>query len=189
MENATVNIQSSVVNKSAANKAIVFQTDIISPSGKVVATTNSKQKIPASKDATISQKIKITRPDLWDIDDPQLYVAVIKVFVDKKQVDELQSPFGIRDAKFVAASGFWLNGKNIKIKGVCMHHDGGAVGAAVPLGVWKYRLSILKSIGVNAIRTSHNPRAPEFLALCDQMGFLVMEENFDTWNAKKSHAE
>jgi len=188
-ENATVNIQSFVVNKSSANKAIVFQTDIISPSGKLVATAKTKQKVPFSKEANISQKVKITKPGLWDIDDPQLYVAVIKVFVDKKQVDELQSPFGIRDAKFVAASGFWLNGKNIKIKGVCMHHDGGAVGAAVPLGVWKYRLSILKSIGVNAIRTSHNPRAPEFLALCDQMGFLVMEENFDTWNAKKSHAE
>jgi len=188
-ENATVNIQSFVVNKSSANKVIVFQTDIISPSGKLVATAKTKQKVPFSKEANISQKVKITKPGLWDIDDPQLYVAVIKVFVDKKQVDELQSPFGIRDAKFVAASGFWLNGKNIKIKGVCMHHDGGAVGAAVPLGVWKYRLSILKSIGVNAIRTSHNPRAPEFLALCDQMGFLVMEENFDTWNAKKSHAE
>jgi beta-galactosidase len=185
-ENATVNIQSSVLNKSSANKAIVFQTDIISPSGKVVATTKTKQKIPASKDANISQKIKIAKPVLWNVDDPQLYVTVMKVFVDNKEIGELQTAFGIRDEEFKAGTGFWLNGRNIKIKGVCMHHDGGAVGAAVPLGVWKYRLSILKSIGINAIRTSHNPPAPEFLALCDQMGFLVMEENFDTWNAKKA---
>ena len=186
---ATVNIEAPVSNQSAANKAIMFETDIISPSGKVVPTTKTKQKILSAKDVAISQKIRITKPDLWDIDDPQLYVAVIKVFVDNKQVDQIQTPFGIREAKFKAASGFWLNGKNIKIKGVCMHHDGGAVGAAVPLGVWKYRLGILKSIGVNAIRTSHNPPAPELLALCDEMGFLVMEENVDTWNAKKSHAE
>ena len=188
-ESATINVQASVINQSIANKAIVFQTDIVSPSGNVIATTKTKQKIPATGDATISQKIKITNPGLWDVDDPRLYVAVTKVFVDKKQVDQVQIPFGIRDAKFEAASGFWLNGSNIKIKGVCLHHEDGAVGAAVPLGVWKYRLGILKSIGVNAIRTSHNPPAPEFLSLCDQMGFLVMEENFDTWEAKKPHAE
>ncbi|MEO9032884.1 MAG: glycoside hydrolase family 2 TIM barrel-domain containing protein [Ginsengibacter sp.] len=188
-ENAIVNIKASVADESSADKAIIFQTNIVDPSGKIVSTAKTKQKIPPSKDAFISQKIRITKPNLWDVDDPRLYVAVTKVFVDKNEVDEMQTSFGIRDAEFKAATGFWLNGKNIKIKGVCLHHDGGAFGAAVPLNVWKYRLSLLKSMGVNAIRTSHNPPAPEFLGLCDQMGFLVMEENFDTWNAKKSHAE
>jgi beta-galactosidase len=91
--------------------------------------------------------------------------------------------------QFIAATGFWLNGKNLKIKGVCIHHDGGAVGSAVPLRVWERRLELLKEVGANAIRTSHNPPAPEFLDLCDKMGFLVMDETFDTWNARKSSAD
>jgi beta-galactosidase len=94
--------------------------------------------------------------------------------------------FGIREFHFDAATGFWLNGRNFKIKGVCLHHDGGAFGAAVPLGVWQERLQALKELGVNAIRTAHNPPAPEFLDLCDRMGFLVMDEMFDCWTVGKN---
>ena len=94
--------------------------------------------------------------------------------------------FGIREFHFDAATGFWLNGRNFKIKGVCLHHDGGAFGAAVPLGVWEERLKTLKALGVNAIRTAHNPPAPEFLDLCDRMGFLVMDEMFDCWTVAKN---
>lgn len=188
-EKAFVQLQTDISNQLPGDQNIILETQIISPSGKTVATAKTKQNIAAGKQETIPQKTTIRNPDLWDIDNPQVYVAVIKVFVGKNQVDEVKTSFGIRDAQFKAATGFWLNGKNIKLKGVCMHHEGGAVGAAVPLGVWKYRLNVLKTIGVNAIRTSHNPPAPEFLALCDQMGFLVMEETFDTWEAKKPHAE
>ena len=186
---ALVQATTNIYNQSDKDQNIILETDIISPSGKTVATAKTKQKIIAGKQEIISQKATIEKPALWDVVDRRLYVAVIKVFAGKMQLDEVKTSFGIRNAQFKAATGFWLNGKNIKIKGVCMHHEAGAFGAAVPLGVWKYRLSILKSIGVNAIRTSHNPPAPEFLDLCDKMGFLVMEENFDTWNAKKSHAE
>lgn len=187
--NAEVQIQTSITNQSTSSQNILLHTDIISPDGKTVASADLKQKIREGKDEMILQKVKIKKPDLWNIDNPRLYHTVSKVFVDKKQVDEITTPFGIRNEKFEAATGFWLNGKNLKIKGVCLHQNGGAFGAAVPLGVWRYRLNILKSLGVNAIRTAHNPPAPEFLALCDKMGFLVMEETFDTWDAKKSHAE
>ncbi len=189
-EKATLEVQTVVTNQSASSATVVVKTDIVDANGKVVvSSTEIKETISTTKEKTVNQKIEITKPVLWDIENPQLYKAVTKIWVDKKQVDEITTAFGIRDAKFEAATGFWLNGKNIKIKGVCLHHDGGAVGAAVPLGVWKYRLGRLKDVGVNAIRTAHNAPSPEFLSLCDEMGFLVMDETFDTWNAKKSNAE
>jgi beta-galactosidase len=188
-EKAPVQLQANVINQSSSTENIILQTIILSPEDKVVASTSSTQKILPGKNVITDQKVEITKPVLWDIDDPQLYKAVTKISVDKNTLDEITTTFGIRSAKFKAATGFWLNGKNIKIKGVCLHHDGGAVGAAVPLSVWKRRLMLMKETGVNAIRTSHNPPAPEFLDLCDQMGFLVMDETFDTWDAKKSHAE
>ena len=110
----------------------------------------------------------------------------MKVIVAGSVVDEDAVPFGIREFRFDAATGFWLNGRNFKIKGVCLHHDGGAFGAAVPLRVWERRLEILKRLGVNAIRTAHNPPAPEFLDLTDRMGFLVMDEMFDSWTVAKN---
>lgn len=189
-ENASIQIQTAVTNQSGSETTVLIQTNIITADGKTVASSPEiKQKILPGKVETVLQKIEIIKPTLWDVKNPQLYKAVTKIWLDKKQVDEVTTDFGIRDAKFEAATGFWLNGKNIKIKGVCLHHDGGAVGAAVPLGVWEYRLGRLKDVGVNAIRTAHNAPSPEFLSLCDEMGFLVMDETFDTWNAKKSHAE
>jgi beta-galactosidase len=101
-------------------------------------------------------------------------------------LDEVTVSFGIREVEFKSETGFWLNGKNFKIKGVCLHHEAGPFGAAVPLRVWERRLAALKELGVNAIRTSHNPVAPEFLDLCDQMGFLVMDEFFDCWTVSKN---
>ena len=99
---------------------------------------------------------------------------------------EQETLFGIREFHFDAATGFWLNGKNFKLKGACLHEDGGAVGVAVPVSVWEHRLHALKEIGVNAIRTAHNPPAPEFLDLCDRMGMLVMDEMFDCWTVGKN---
>jgi len=186
---AMLQIQTSIRNQSGSDQNIFLQTNIIAADGKIVASSESVRKISNAKAEIIQQKAGIVKPVLWDIDNPQLYKAVTKILIDKKQVDEVTIPFGIREAKFEAATGFWLNGKNIKIKGVCLHHDGGAVGAAVPLSVWKRRLGLLKETGVNAIRTAHNPPSPEFLDCCDQMGLLVMDETFDTWNARKSNAE
>ena len=104
-----------------------------------------------------------------------------------KTLDDEKITFGIRQAEFKADSGFWLNGRNIKIKGVCLHNDMGGLGTAVPLGAWEDRLLTLKRLGCNAIRTAHNPPSPEFLDLCDRMGFLVMDEMFDCWASARTN--
>jgi beta-galactosidase len=129
--------------------------------------------------------INVPSPELWSIEKPSLYSLVTKVLVDGKPVDEVNTPFGIRTIRYDADKGFFLNEKSLKMNGVCLHHDAGCVGAAVPVKMWERRLQILKDMGCNAIRTSHNPVAPEFLDLCDRMGFLVMNEIFDEWKIGK----
>lgn len=188
-QNSQVKIQTVVVNDLPGSETITVRTGLIAPNGKEVASIQSSKKIDGGKKERIVQVTGVKKPLLWGVDNPQLYKAVTTIVVKRKNVDEVVNNFGIRDAHFEAATGFWLNGKNIKIKGVCLHHDGGAFGAAVPLRVWEKRLTSLKEIGVNGIRTSHAETAPEFLDLCDKLGFLVMDETFDTWNAAKPNAE
>ena len=100
--------------------------------------------------------------------------------------DDFETSFGIREIRYDVDRGFFLNGQHVKMQGMCLHHDGGSVGAAVPEGVWRRRLELLKTMGCNAIRMSHNPPAPELLDLCDRMGFLVMDESFDEWRIGKT---
>lgn len=123
----------------------------------------------------------IPNPHLWCVDSPTMYTARVTVHCEDHDCDQIDVPFGIRSAVFDKEKGFLLNGSRLKLKGVNLHHDGGCVGAAVPIKVWKRRLQIFKSMGCNAIRTSHNPPAPEFLDLCDTMGFLVVDEALDKW--------
>lgn len=182
-----VNLKVEIDNKTAGDYKL--QIEIADASGKVVKTVESTKNIAANTMGLFSQDVEITNPKLWNLDAPHLYTATTKLYSGKTLIDNQTIPFGIRKAEFIAETGFWLNGKNFKLKGVCLHHDGGAVGAAVPLGVWKERFKKLKEVGVNAIRTSHNPVAPEFLDLCDQMGFVVMDETFDTWNSAKHNGE
>ena len=187
---ATVNVQVKILNESATAQNIEVRYELISASdGKRFTAAAVKQKIKAGAAQIAVQNIVLDKPGLWDVDHPQMYSASITIIANDKQVDETLQEFGVRDIKFDAASGFILNGKQVKIKGVCLHHDAGALGAAVPLSAWLRRLQTLKELGVNGIRTSHNAVAPEFLSACDFMGFLVMDETFDTWNAAKSHAE
>lgn len=187
-QKATISVQAKVVNQSAANGTYTLQTTLIDPAGKTIKTTVSKQSIAAGQTAGYDQQIQLSNPQLWDIDHPHLYKAVTRILSGTTVLDNLTTNVGVRDAHFEPATGFWLNGKNIKLYGVCLHHDGGAVGSAVPLRVWERRFEKLKDIGANAIRTSHNEVAPEFLDLCDRMGFLVMDETFDTWEAPKPPA-
>jgi beta-galactosidase len=188
-QSATVNVKAKVVNDSKQSGAFTVETTITDASGKTVATAASKQNIASGATIEFPMALTVSSPNRWDVEQPYLYNARVKIRSDKTVVDDQTIAFGIREAKFEAATGFWLNDKNIKIKGVCLHHDGGAVGAAVPLAIWEQRLNQLKAIGVNGIRTSHNPVAPEFLDLCDQMGFVVMDETFDTWTAAKNNGE
>jgi beta-galactosidase len=183
---ATVAIKTSVTNESALPCKITVQTKCLSPLGVVVATTASSQTIKAGAQAEFQQSVTLPNPQRWNLDTPQLYHAMSQVRDGQTVLDERTAAFGIRDAHFEADTGFWLNGKNIKLKGVCLHADGGAFGAAIPLAIWEARLKTLKSLGVNAIRTAHNPPAPEFLDLCDRLGLLVMDEMFDCWRVGKN---
>jgi beta-galactosidase len=183
---AMVQVQGTVTNQSEAARNMVVQLIVLNPDGKRVAENQTAlQTVAPGQSVVFKPGALVRNPQLWDLNDPKLYRAVCRICDGKKVLDETTTTFGIREFHFDADTGFWLNGKNFKIKGVCLHHDGGAFGAAVPLGVWEERLKTLKSLGVNAIRTAHNPPAPEFLDLCDRMGFLVMDELFDCWTVGK----
>ena len=168
VENSTGNVRVSTRILDEANQEIDQQKIILSAGQK-----------------TVSQEFKLKNPVLWSVDQPYLYRAVTRVFSDDHLTDEYETPFGIRYFEFDAQKGFFLNGKHLKIKGVCMHHDLGALGAAINTRALERQLEILKEMGCNAIRTSHNPPAPELLDLCDRMGFMVMDEAFDMWKKKK----
>jgi beta-galactosidase len=184
---AVVRVQSTLVNQSESPREVTLQITIVSPTGKSVGTVKTKPRLIASgQTADFQEELIVSNPQLWQLNHPDIYHADLAYSSAGIVLDTERTPFGIRDARFVSESGFWLNGKNVKIKGVCLHHDGGAFGAAVPLRVWERRLQQLRLLGVNAIRTAHNPPAPEFLDLCDAMGFLVMDELFDCWTVGKT---
>jgi beta-galactosidase len=157
------------------------------PSGQEVArTTTAATRVDERRTALVAAELPLADPCRWHIGDPALYTATIRVLGPEGASDAEEVRFGIRQAEFRAESGFWLNGENIKLKGVALHHDGGAVGAAVPRDVWRQRLTALQALGVNAIRTAHNVPSPEFLDLTDELGLLVMDELFDQWNVAKT---
>jgi beta-galactosidase len=186
-DKATVRVQSDVVNQSNVARDLSLQVTLFDPSGRTIQTADTKaQRIPVGATATLSQDIIVKNPQRWDLEHPHLYRAIARVRDGKTTLDDETVTFGIREFRFDADTGFWLNGRNFKLKGVCLHHDASAFGAAVPLRAWERRLEILKQLGVNAIRTAHNPPAPEFLDLCDRMGFIVMDELFDCWTVAKN---
>ena len=201
---ATVHVQTTVTNESDSSREIFLGFSLLDPDGKEVnfatmglAATYS-QTLAAGKSAQIDQDITVANPQLWNLDKPVLYRARVTLYngVNRalnlpassavRTLDNETTPFGIRDAHFEPETGFWLNGKNFKLKGAAIHSDGGAFGDAVPMGVWEQRLTELKKIGVNALRLSHNPPTPDLLDLCDRMGFFVMDEMFDVWTVGKS---
>ena len=153
-------------------------------SGKAVGAF--AMKVPMADRLTIPQKIKIVNPKLWSVNKPYLYRIVTELKIGNDVYDEFAITFGIRTFNFDAEKGFFLNNQPLKIKGVCLHHDLGALGAAFNKRAAERQLQILKNMGCNAIRTAHNPPAPEFLDLCDKMGFLVMDEAFDMWKKRKN---
>lgn len=180
---AEIHIETKIENKTANNFNLQIISEIYNPRGEIVGESLSEKTAEQKGYITVKQKIDLQNPSLWSIETPVQYLMVTKLMSDNKLVDEYKTPFGIRDIRFEIESGFWLNGKNIKVKGVNNHHDGGPVGAAVPEDVLYRRLVLLKAMGCNAIRTAHNPAAPEFYAMCDTLGFLVMDEVFDEWIA------
>ncbi len=185
---ATVTVNTEVINQSKEPGIISMIVELTDPDGKIAATNQSNFGVSVQPGNSVPQilTLKIKRPQFWNVGDGRMYKASIRIYSLGKKIDQQEIPFGIREFHFDPDTGFWLNGKNFKLKGACLHHDGSAFGAAVPLAVWERRLNELRKLGVNAIRTAHNPPAPEFLDLADRMGFLVMDELFDQWTLGKN---
>lgn len=180
---AEVVIKTSIENKNDLTGTYTLKTSIINSQGEEVASTNSKIDIKSK--AVIEDKLIVPNPILWDLDNPHLYTAKSIVLKNEIPIDAYETIFGIRSINYSKENGFELNGKQVKFKGVCLHHDLGPLGSAVNYRATERQLEIMKSIGVNAIRTSHNPPSPEQLALCDKMGILVQVEAFDEWKMAK----
>ena len=185
-DSALIRVETTIENHFTSEEKFSLQSDIVAPDGTIVGTATASKSAAGNSVPTLVQKIKISRPQLWSLPSPQLYTLKSRVKSGGKIVDEIETPFGIRTATFDVNQGFFLNGVATKLKGVCLHHDAGSVGAAVPARVLERRLQLLKEIGVNAIRTSHNPPDPELLNLCDRLGLLVMDEAFDEFTPSKN---
>jgi beta-galactosidase len=192
-DSATINLQVNVKNQLEVSKTtttVRAQIFAVSPHGKRVRVSvrpsgPTELALQFGQVGTTSINLKVLRPKLWSLQAPNLYVAVITLEQKGKAFDRYETVFGIRTIKFDAFKGFYLNGEHVYIKGVCDHHDLGSLGSAVNKRALERQLEILKEMGVNAIRTSHNPPAPELLDLADRMGFVVMDEAFDAWRRAK----
>ena len=185
-QSARVTIRTTVRNESPAERRVTVRTVLYDASGKAVASRISSGSVLNDSIAEFTQDLAVGRPQLWSVERPTLYRIVTRVVCGAAVCDEYTTPFGIRSFSFRADSGFFLDGRHVKIRGVCLHHDLGALGAAVNTRAIERQLQIMKEMGVNAIRTSHNPPAPELLDLADRMGFIVMDEAFDMWRKQKT---
>lgn len=182
-QQAGVDFKTTVLNQSDKNQTVQLATSIFTPSGKKI--TESVKSLSVKSKTDFEQYVTINDPQLWDTETPNLYKAISQLMVNGQVVDTYQTNFGIRSIAFDNNRGFILNGKQTKIKGVCNHQDLGPLGSAVNYRALQRQLELLKQMGCNAIRTSHNPPDPQLLDLCDRMGFLVMDEAFDEWKIQK----
>ena len=164
-----------------ADGSMEVKTDVEGGNTSVVHTILDAQGRKVASFTGETYRLKGAR--LWSVDSPVTYTLVTQLKSGGKVVDEVETMFGFRDIRFDANTGFWLNGENMKLKGMCLHQDAGSLGVAVPDEVWLRRLKAMKEIGCNAIRCSHNPPSPEFLTICDTLGLLVLDEAFDKWKS------
>lgn len=185
-DKVTVDLYVTIDNSTGKDKSITLISDVISPDGNIVANASSRIELSPGVNNPVKQSFTISTPQLWSITEPRLYSVRTRIETDGKLNDTYSTPFGIRWFEFNAERGFSLNGEEMKINGVCLHHDAGALGAVVNRRAIDRQLEIMKQMGVNAIRSSHNPPAPELLEACDSMGFLVMDETFDMWRRRKT---
>lgn len=183
---AKVRLMIQIRNQLEEGQELVIRTIIKDPAGIEVATGKTETDMVKDSIYNTTFDFEVSNPSLWNIDSPMLYKAITEIYVDGYQVDMYTTPFGIRSFEFTTDKGFFLNGKPLKINGVCNHHDLGCLGAAINKRALERQLELLKQMGCNAIRTSHNPPAPELLDLADQMGFIVMDEAFDMWKKPKN---
>ena len=180
---ATVCVHTTLANDGAKAAQTTLSSEIRDPSGRVVAKAAAKAALDAGSEEVLKQEFIVTAPRLWDIDSPALYTLVTTVRKGGQVADRYETPFGIRDIRFDADKGFFLNGRSVKMKGGDVHQDAGSLGAAIPDRALERRVRLMKETGFNAIRCSHNPPAREFLDACDRLGMLVIDESFDKWKS------
>jgi len=182
---AEVRVVTRMENDHAVERRGTLRSVVVDGSGREVARADTAFSLGAGQKLELEQHLRVASPTRWDPHTPLLYALRSTVLVGNRPVDTASTAFGIRSIAFDKDQGFLLNGRRVKLRGVNLHHEAGGLGAAVPERVWVRRLELLKAMGANAIRTSHNPPAPEFLDLCDRLGFLVMAEAFDEWTFGK----
>jgi beta-galactosidase len=185
-KSATVVVKTKVSNRSNSSAPVDLTTIIQDASGREVTRISEQGLAPKEQRAEVIQTLKVAAPLLWSDDRPYLYKVISQLTQSGRAVDRYETPLGIRTFRFDVEKGFFLNGKPVKIRGVCNHHDLGSLGAAVNTRAIERQLEILKAMGVNGLRTAHNPPAPELLDLTDRMGFIVMDEAFDVWKIQKT---
>jgi beta-galactosidase len=184
-EEAQVNIETTIENKQNIKGKFSLETLVLDTLGNKVAFTKSKVEFPGEGDAVVNQSLTIQNPKLWDLDTPYLYQVKSTIKKNGAVVDNYNTNFGVRTIEYSTEKGFLLNGRPERFRGVCLHHDLGPLGSAVNYRATERQLQIMKEIGVNAIRTSHNPPSPEQLEICDKLGILVQVEAFDEWKIAK----
>lgn len=194
---ARMDVDVSVDNHTAVSQDVMVRASLVDAEGNCVAETESGNLRVAPKTGTLSGKesgdvfhrhslvLHFKNPHRWSLETPYLYTLRVELVADNRVIDQTEVYAGLRTLRFDADKGFFLNGKNMKVKGVCLHHDAGVLGAVVPPEVWRRRLESLKAMGANAIRMSHNPQAPVVYDLCDELGLLVMDEGSDEWEFPK----
>lgn len=184
---ARLTVRTTVENTQGTDTTLELRTELVDAQGKTVSAAAPAAVTAVADTLTEAvQQMEVPSPELWSVEHPYLYDVKTTLLADGKVVDTYVTPFGIRSFRFDAQKGFILNGRQMKINGVCMHHDLGCLGAAVNVRAIERQLEILKEMGCNGIRCSHNPPAPELLDLCDRMGFIVMDETFDMWRKRKT---
>ncbi len=183
---ATVDVDTELQNESADDIRVNVEHVLLDGDGAVAATAREEVYLRANSTASTTQSLTVPDPKLWGLEAPHLYrLRTTLVHEDGRTLDQTTVKTGIRALTFDPNRGFALNGERMKMKGVCLHHDAGVLGAAVPRGVWRQRLATLKATGCNAVRMSHNPQAPDVYELCDELGLLVLDEAFDEWEFPK----
>ena len=182
---ATILVKSNIENEGTTLSNIILETTVLSPDGRTVGKTQKALIIEANASKTDEQNFTIEKPVLWSVETPRLYKAVTEIKKEKKILDHFETTFGIRSIHLDATSGLLINGKRILLKGGCIHHDNGPLGAASIDRAEERKIEILKANGFNAIRTSHNPPSMQLLDACDRLGMLVIDEAFDAWEIPK----
>ena len=185
MDAAKVMVQSSLANTSSQPKVIEVRVDVVNPAGQVVASQKQSVSMPANNTVTSTQHVTLTKPALWTLESPTLYSARVTLVADGKNLDQTRTSFGVRSLAFDGQKGFLLNGNVVKLKGGCIHHDNGPLGAVALDRAEERKIELLKKAGYNAIRLSHNPVSTPLLNACDRLGMLVVTDAFDSWEKEK----